>query len=110
MTFSPPMPADHRRHRTARQVIRRLLRRPGSHLVCACAACDLFEPEARRLAGMPITHPEWFTRVLPDRDEEYLAGLAGELWPGDDEYMDIIVEDRLRRRDSDDGGSAGCSA
>jgi hypothetical protein len=103
---SQPMPADHRASQGARQVIRRLLRRP----CCACAACDMVEPEARRLAGMPIAHPEWFTRALPDADERYLTGLAGELWTGDDEYMDIIVEDRLRRARDDDGGQAGCTA
>lgn len=97
------MPADHRTRRTAWQVICRLLRRPGSRQVCTCAACDMFEPEARRQFGMPITHPEWITRALPDGDEEYLAELAEKLWPGEDGYMDIIIEDRLRRRDNDGG-------
>lgn len=107
MTTSP-MPVDHRERRTFRQAIRRLLRRPGSHLICTCAACDMFEPEARRQFGIPIAHPEWFTRALPDRDEEYLVKLAEKLWP-DEDYMDLIVADRLRRETDGDDGSAPCT-
>jgi hypothetical protein len=55
------------------------------------------ERHARKAMGMPSRHPERLTRELPDGDEEWLAGLAAELWP-DDEYTAIISE--TRREDS----------
>ena len=40
---------------------------------------------------MPIRHPERITRDLPERNENWLADVAGLLWP-DEEYAEIIAE------------------
>ena len=63
---------------------------------CGCPACDRAERDARALIGMPARHPEWITRDLPAGQDEWLAALADQLWPGD-EYTAIINE--LRRDD-----------
>lgn len=47
------------------------------------------EQFARREAGMPLGHPEWLTRDLPDKGEDVLARLADDTWPAD-EYLDIV--------------------
>jgi hypothetical protein len=75
-----------------------LFARLGAHVRvrCGCPACDTGERDARAAIGMPARHPERITRDLPDRQEEWLAGLAAALWP-EDEYARIIAE--LWRKD-----------
>lgn len=91
------------------RVIRCQAHRPPRHLRgCQCAACDPFEPIARRQLRMPAGHPEWLTRLLPDGAEEYLEALAALTWP-QDEWTDITAADAATRND-DDGGSALCRA
>ena len=51
------------------------------------------ERDARRAMALPARHPERITCGLPEGDEEMLAALAAELWPGD-EYAQIITETR----------------
>lgn len=70
--------------KTAIRALRRLPARlrPGSA-----------ERNARKAMAMPVRHPERLTRELPERDEEMLAALAAELWPGD-EFTQIIAETR----------------
>lgn len=58
---------------------------------CGCIACDKTERDARTAIGMPIRHPERITRDLPERNENWLADVAGLLWP-DEEYAEIIAE------------------
>jgi predicted pyridoxine 5'-phosphate oxidase superfamily flavin-nucleotide-binding protein len=55
------------------------------------------ERRARKSIGMPARHPERLTAELPEADEEWLAGVAAELWP-DDEYAQIIAETRREDR------------
>jgi hypothetical protein len=61
--------------------------------LCLRAACDQAEVDARKALGMPARHPERITREQPEGDEEWLAALASELWPGD-EYTAIIIDTR----------------
>jgi hypothetical protein len=49
------------------------------------------EHAARERAGMPSGHPESLGAELDETDEESLASLCLELWPGD-EYEDITAE------------------
>jgi hypothetical protein len=66
---------------------------------CGCPFCHKAERDARAAIGMPARHPERITRdlpggqvfLLPAGQEEYLAALAGALWP-EDEYATIIAE------------------
>jgi hypothetical protein len=51
------------------------------------------ERRARKATGMAARHPERLAGELPEGQEEWLAGLAAELWP-DDEYAQIITETR----------------
>lgn len=49
----------------------------------------LFCPRCKTTCGLleepPMDHPECMTVVLPKADEWWLAELADELWPGDEE-------------------------
>lgn len=63
---------------------------------CSCPLCSHAERQVRTAIGMARKHPEWLTRELPARQEEYLAALADQMWP-DDEYAAIITE--LRRQE-----------
>ena len=47
------------------------------------------ERAARTAIGMPARHPERITAELRRRDEDWLAGLATDLWP-EDEYAQIV--------------------
>jgi hypothetical protein len=58
---------------------------------CGCPFCHKAERDARAAIGLPARHPERITRDLPAGQEEYLAALAGALWP-QDEYATIIAE------------------
>jgi hypothetical protein len=51
------------------------------------------ERDARKAMAMPTRHPERLTAELPEGQEEWLAGLASDLWP-DDEFTEIITETR----------------
>lgn len=51
------------------------------------------ERDARKALAMPARHPEQLTRELPEAEEEWLAGVAAELWP-DDEFTEIITDTR----------------
>ncbi|QXJ25548.1 hypothetical protein AGRA3207_007058 [Actinomadura graeca] len=58
---------------------------------------NLFRPMASPLPEtappvIPAVHPESMTAELDQGDEEYLAGLADELWP-DDEYLEMEPSD-----------------
>jgi hypothetical protein len=63
---------------------------------CRCPLCSHAERQARTAIGMARKHPEWLTRELADRQEDYLAALAAQMWP-DEEYTAIITE--LRRQE-----------
>jgi hypothetical protein len=54
-------------------------------------AAIMAEAAARRKTGMPAGHPEWFTRLLGEADEGWLAAAAAETWQ-DDEYLAIVHE------------------
>jgi hypothetical protein len=44
--------------------------------------------------GFPTScHPENLSSELPERDEEWLADRAAELWP-EDEYVEFVRRDR----------------
>jgi hypothetical protein len=47
------------------------------------------ERAARTAIGMPARHPERVTAELRRREEDWLAGLAADLWP-EDEYAQIV--------------------
>lgn len=51
------------------------------------------ERVARAVLGMPARHPERITRGLSFAQEEWLAALAGRLWPAD-EYAQILRDTR----------------
>lgn len=61
--------------------------------IAVCVHRRKSERDARKAMGMPARHPERITRELPEADEEWLAGLAAQLWP-DDEFTEIIAETR----------------
>jgi len=73
------------------RVAARLRRRHST--ACGCPLCDPQEQEARAVFGMAAAHPESLTRELPAAQEEELAGLAAQLWPGE-EWAEIIIEVR----------------
>ncbi|NVI87425.1 hypothetical protein [Actinomadura sp. BRA 177] len=59
---------------------------------------------ARAAPGPPpdgAAHPESMVAELDPGDEEYLAGLADELWP-DDEYLEL---ERTSDGEEESGGS-----
>jgi hypothetical protein len=77
-------------------IFARTLRRLAARLAARIRAGKA-ERDARKEMGMPVRHPERLTRELPEVDEEWLAALAAELWPGD-EYTQIITETRREDR------------
>lgn len=74
------------------RVLAWLLGRVGAHVRdrCGCPLCNRAERDARAAIGMPARHPERITRELPGGQEEWLAALAGALWP-EEEYTAIIT-------------------
>lgn len=69
-----------------RRVLGWLCARADAHVRgwCPCPACSAGERAARAACRMPLRHPERITRGLPAAEEEWLAALAGELWPADE--------------------------
>jgi hypothetical protein len=49
------------------------------------------ERAARAAIGMPAGHPERITAELPEAQEQWLAAVAGRLWPAD-EYTHIVTD------------------